>query len=154
LPSDLTAGTFRLEIAATATDGRSVTGTSEVVVADGPVILRQLLGRGIGMTSLDTGATLYGAADLDHAGALTDILVQELRATANEAEQALPKATAGRFKGLSGSQVFQQSTTQDVADFLHYLLASGAHDTSFTFVDAYAQWVLDGTPAQPKPSAQ
>jgi len=154
LPKDLSAGTFQLEIAATSADGRSVTGASRVEVADGPVLLRQLLGRGIGMTSLDTGATLYGQADLAHPGALTDILVQELRATASEAEQALPKATAGRFEGLSGSEVFQKSTSQDVADFLHYLLASGAHDTSFTFVDAYAQWVLDGTPAEPKPSAQ
>ncbi len=154
LPSDLSAGTFRLEIAATSADGRSVTGESKVEVAGGPVVLRQLVGRGIGMTSLDTGSALYGEADLAHPGALTDILVQELRATTNEAEQALPKATAGRFKGLSGSQVFQKSTAQDVTDFLRYLLASGAHDTSFTFVDAYAQWVLDGTPSEPKPSAQ
>lgn len=153
LPSGLSAGTFRLQLSATSADGRSVTASTQVQVADGPVVLRQLLGRGIGMTSLDTGASLYGPADLAHAGALTDILVQELRATANEAEQALPEATAGRFKGLTGSQVFQRSTSQDVADFLTYLLASRAQDTSFTFVDAYAQWVLDGTPARPKPSA-
>ncbi|MEJ2287700.1 MAG: hypothetical protein P8Y02_03465, partial [Deinococcales bacterium] len=131
-----------------------VTGKAPVQVAGSPVLLRQLLGRGITMTSLDTGASLYGQGDLEHPGALPQVLVQELRATADQAEQALPKATSGRFQGLSGSQVFQQSTARDVTDFLQYLLASGAHDTSFTFVDAYAQWVLDGTPAKPQPSSK
>lgn len=154
LPTDLSPGSFRLEIAARSSDGRNVTGQTTLDVAGAPEALRQLLGRGISMTSLDTGAKLYDGGDLQHPGALPGILVQELRATANEAEQALPKATTGRFKGLSGSEIFQRSTTQDVTDFLHYLLASGARNTSFTFVDAYAQWVLDGTPAEPKPNSQ
>lgn len=149
VPSDLTEGSFKLTVSATASDGRSASGSVMVQVAGQPVILRQLIGRGIGMTSLDTGAPLYSDSDLQHPNALPDVLVQELRATADEAEQALPKATTGRFQGLSGSQVFRQSTAQDVTDFLHYLLASGAHDTTFTFVDAYAQWVLDGAPAKP-----
>ncbi|MEJ2668032.1 MAG: tetratricopeptide repeat protein [Deinococcales bacterium] len=153
LPSDITPGSFTLSVDATAQDGREAKASASVQVTGQPVILRQLIGRGIGMTSLDTGAALYSAADLEHPDALAGVLVQELRATANEAEQALPKATTGRFKGLSGSQVFLQSSEQDVQDFLHYLLASAAHDTSFTFVDAYAQWVLDGTPAQPPAGA-
>jgi tetratricopeptide (TPR) repeat protein len=154
LPTDLTPGTFQLDVHVASSEGQSVSGRAPVQVAGGPVLLRQLLGRGIVMTSLDTGASLYGQADLQHPAALPDVLVQELRATAGEAEQALPKATSGRFQGLSGSEVFRQSTTQDVSDFLQYLLDSGAHDTSFTFVDAYAQWVLDGTPAKPKPTSQ
>jgi len=149
LPADLTPGSFTLVVHAEADGGLQATARTTLQVAGGAVTLRQLLGRGIEMTSLDTGATMYSAADLQHPEALSAILVQELRATASEAEQALPKADSGRFKGLSGSQVFQQSTQQDVEDFLAYLLASDAHDTSFTFVDAYAQWVLDGTPAQP-----
>ena len=153
LPLDLTPGPFQLDVHVTSSDGRSVSGRAPIEVAGGPVLLRQLLGRGITMTSLDTGASLYGEADLQHPGALPDVLVRELRATADQAEQALPKATSGRFQGLSGSQVFRQSTAQDVSDFLTYLLASGAHDTSFTFVDAYAQWVLDGTPAKPPSSS-
>ncbi|HKI57540.1 MAG TPA: tetratricopeptide repeat protein [Trueperaceae bacterium] len=154
LPADLTPGSFVLEVTATADGGLKATASTTIAVVDGPVALRQLLGRGIVMTSLDTGATLYSAADLQHPDALPAILVQELRATANEAEQALPKATSGRFNGLSGSEVFQRSTQQDVQDFLDYLLASGASNTSFTFVDGYAQWVLDGTPAQPPAGAK
>ena len=149
LPDDLAAGSYRLTVSATASDGRSVQATTTIHVAADSVALRQLIGRGITMTSLDNNAALYGRADLKQPDALAGVLVQELRATADRAEQALPKATTGRFKGLSGSQVFQRSTAADVADFLRYLLASGAHDSSFTFVDAYAQWVLDGTPAGP-----
>lgn len=149
LPADLTPGTFTLVAEAQAGSGLRASARVDVEVAGAPVTLRQLLGRGIEMTSLDTGAALYGAADLKHPDALPAILVQELRATADEAEQALPKATSGRFEGLSGSEVFRRSSQQDVQDFLAYLLASGAHGTRFTFVDAYAQWVLDGAPAKP-----
>ncbi len=152
LPADLTPGSYRITVLATAADGRKVDGATTVEVAAGAVPLRQLLGRAITMTALNSNAPLYGAGDLDHPEGLVGVLVQELRATANEAEQALPKATNGRFAGLSGAQVFERSTAQDVGDFLTYLLASGAHDTSFTFVDAYAQWVLDGTPAKPAAS--
>lgn len=153
LPADLTPGSFTLQVTADAGGGLHADARTAVQVTGGPVALRQLLGRSIAMTALDTGATLYSADDLQHPDALPAMLVQELRATAGEAEQALPKANSGRFKGLSGSQVFQQSSLRDVQDFLAYLLASDAHDTSFTFVDAYAQWVLDGTPARPPAGA-
>ncbi len=153
LPASVTPGAFTVDINATASDGLEAHATTSVEIAGGPVVLRQLIGRGIAMTSLDTGAALYNATDLQHPDALSGVLVQELRATASEAEQALPQASSGRFKGLSGSQVFERSTSQDVEDFLRYLLASGAHDTSFTFVDAYAQWVLDGAPLKPAPGS-
>ena len=34
-------------------------------------------------------------------------------------------------------------------DFLDYLLASGSRDARFAFVDAYAQWAIDGAPETP-----
>lgn len=149
LPDDLPAGSYRLTVRASAGDDEGVDGEAALAVAGEPEALRRLVGRGVVMKALDSGAPLYGAADLGAGTDLVRTLLDELQATAGEAEQALPKVDGGRFDGLTGSEVFQRSTAADVQDFLTYLLASGAHDTSFTFVDAYAQWVLDGAPLGP-----
>ena len=99
------------------------------------------------MTSFESGRPLYSAADIGTQRVLA-ALVQELQDTAELAEQALPTVTEGRFAGLTGGQVFRDSTTADVSDFLAYVLRSEARDSRFSFVDAYAQWALDGAPGE------
>jgi hypothetical protein len=47
---------------------------------------------------------------------------------------------------MTGGELFRKSTESDVSDFLEYLLASGARDTSFIFAEAYAQWAIEGAP--------
>ncbi len=149
LPDTLPGGDYRLELHAEAPDGRAVDAEASVTVAGERQRLRVLLGRHLTMTGLDSGVALYGQADLQRPEALLGTLVDELRASMDVAEQALPAITGGRFDGLGGAELFRSSSTQDVADFLDYLLASGARDTTFSFVDGYAQWAIDGAPAQP-----
>ena len=88
-----------------------------------------------------------GAVWADPPGELTDILLAELSASATAAEEALPEITSGRFDGLSGGELFTTSTAADIADFLEYVLGSDSRDVRFAFVDAYAQWAIDGAPA-------
>jgi len=74
-------------------------------------------------------------------------MIAELRAAREAAEANLPVTETGRFAGLSGGVVFDQSDETDVRDFLAYLAADGVEDLRIAFVDAYAQWVVDGAPA-------
>lgn len=148
LPEELSAGTYRLDVSVTASGGRSASGTVMFEVAGQPQLLRQLLGRSVRLQALDTGLMLYGPADIAIADELPGILVDRLRASAPMAEEALPVIEEGRFEGMTGGELFEESSEQDVRDFLRYLLDSGARDTSLVFVEAYAEWALQGAPTE------
>ncbi|HZJ10732.1 MAG TPA: hypothetical protein VFD39_13615, partial [Trueperaceae bacterium] len=49
-------------------------------------------------------------------------------------------------KLVGGGELFTTSTARDVIDFIEYMLASDSRNARFVFVDAYAQWALDGAP--------
>jgi len=147
LPEDLAAGTYLLRVGADAGEGQQVAAETVVEVAGSAQALRRLIGRGVVLTGLQSGAPLYGRADLADPDVAVLRLVQELRATADAAEGALPAIEGGRFAGMSGGEAFRASEPDAVRDFLAYLAASDIQSGRFTFVDAYAQWLLDGTPA-------
>lgn len=147
LPEDLEAGAYTLEVVAEASEGRTASGTVMFEVSGEPQLLRQLLGRNLRMQGLQNGVRLYGPEDLDRPAGLTEVLLNELQSSAEAAEQALPEVEQGRFSGMSGGELFRRSSEQDVADFVEYLLASGARDTTFIFAEAYAQWALEGAPS-------
>lgn len=149
LPNDLAAGAYRIDVRAVGGEEQSAETSINFEVAGEPQALRQLLGRNLTMTSLRSGQPLYGVSDLGRAGQLVDVLIEELRYAADAAEEALPTVEVGRFQGMSGGELFRSSTSQDVEDFLDYVLASGSRDVRFAFVDAYAQWALDGAPEAP-----
>ncbi len=147
LPEDLEPGGYQLVLEAEASEERRAALELSFEVAGSAQVVRQLLGRNIIMMALETGRPLYGSRDLGSADAeLAETLLAELRASADAAEGALPTVESGRFEGLSGGELFSESSAQDVEAFLEYLLEGGAQDASFTFVDAYAQWALDGAP--------
>ncbi len=150
LPRGLKPGRYELLISVTADAERQATASLSFEVAGEPLLLRQLFSRNIDLRSLDTAEPLYSSLDISRADGdllVLDALINELRQTADVAEEALPVADSGRFEGLSGGEIFMQSTEADVRDFLLFLLEqSGVADADFTFVDAYAQWALDGAP--------
>jgi len=148
LPVDLPEGDYSVAVEVRGDEGQVVTASTEFSVAGPPDLLRRMVGRSLVMTSFESGRPLYAAADLNR-GRLLGVLLEELRSTADLAEQALPAVATGRFAGMTGGQVFRDSTDQDVEEFLGYVLASEARDSSFSFVDAYAQWALDGAPNEP-----
>lgn len=147
LPLDLAAGEYSVTVEVQGAEGQLVSARAGLTVAGGPDLLRRLVGRSLVMTAFESGRPLYSVADLG-GQRLTATLVQELQGTADLAEQALPTVEAGRFAGMTGGQVFRDSSEQDVVDFLAYVLASEARDSRFSFVDAYAQWALDGAPSE------
>ena len=152
LPQDAPAGDYRLVVTVQGEEGQQVEGEVELRIEGEAQLLRQLLGRGIAMQRLGTGAPLYDSDDLRRPERLVDTLIEELQRSAPLADQVVPEISEGRFAGSSGGEAFRRSTSVDVQDFLHYLLESGAHDTTILFADAYAQWVnmahnLRGTPA-------
>ncbi len=149
LPTDLEAGTYRIDVSAAGGEGQTAETSLTFEVAGEPQALRQLLGRNLTMTGLASGQPLYSVGDLPRAGQLVEKLLAELRFAADAAEEALPTVEAGRFEGMTGGELFRSSTPQDVEDFLGYVLASGSRDARFAFVDAYAQWALDGAPEAP-----
>jgi hypothetical protein len=148
LPLDLAAGDYAVTVEVRGDEEQQVSARADLTVAGGPDLLRRLVGRSLVMTAFESGRPLYSSADLG-SQRLVPTLVQELQATADLAEQALPRVETGRFAGLTGGQVFRDSSEQDVQDFLTYVLASEARDSQFSFVDAYAQWALDGAPNEP-----
>ncbi|MBX3143185.1 MAG: hypothetical protein KF813_05490 [Trueperaceae bacterium] len=145
LPTDLPAGDYVLRFSAGANEEQSVAGETALTVAGVAQPLRGLMGRGLMMTALESGSPLYNSRMLQTPEALLDVLLRELAATADAAEQALPRIESGRFAGLSGGEAFLAATADDVDDFLDYLLRSGARDSRFVFVDAFAQWLLEGS---------
>lgn len=146
LPIELAPGSYTLAVTATG-DGIESNAERTLVVAGQPERIRRLVGRGLVLTAIDSGQALVTVRDLTVAAdSVWARLVAELRDAAPLAEEAVPAATMGRFAGMSGGTVFRESTGADVRDFVDYLLDSGARYTTFAFVDAYAQWALDGAP--------
>lgn len=149
LPTDLTAGSYTLELRASASEDRSAVAEVPFEVSGQPEFLRRLLGQNITMLALETGTALYSRGDLDNGDdALVESLLAELRSSADAADEALPEIDTGRFEGSSGGRLFRESSAADVRDFLNYLLAQGGGDATFSFVDAYAQWALSGAPTE------
>jgi len=146
LPESLASGDYTLEVVARG-DGQEARASREVAVTGAPDPLRRLVGRGLVPTTLETGQNLISTRDLDVApGTVWARWLDELRATAALAEEALPVATSGRFADMSGGEVFAAATEADLLDFVDHLLASGASRSTFALADAFAQWVLDGAP--------
>lgn len=147
LPTDLPEGNYELAVLATASDGLEASASVQIQVAGPASPLRQLFGRNVVMTGLEIEAPLFTAADLQDPARVVQRMVQELHDSQAAADAALPQVEGGRFDGLSGAQLFQAATEQDVRDFLAYVASTGSQDSRFAFVDGYAQWALDGGPA-------
>jgi tetratricopeptide (TPR) repeat protein len=146
LPEALTSGDYTLVVVATG-DGQEARATRSVAVAGAPDRLRRLIGRGLVLTTLETGQNLLSARDLGVApSAVWARWLDELKATAALADEALPVPTSGRFADMAGGEVFAAATEADLLDFVDHLLDSGASRSTFALADAFAQWVLDGTP--------
>jgi tetratricopeptide (TPR) repeat protein len=146
LPRDLAAGEYLLQVEVTASEDRQAVQEAGISVAGEPELLRQLLGYNIILQDLERGAPLYGSTDLAHPERLPGILLAELRNAASAADEVLPSAEEGRFSGQTGGEVFRNSTEADVADFVRYMATPQLRDAAFVFVEAYAQWALDGAP--------
>ncbi len=147
LPTDLSAGSYDLQLTVDDPAGSVATTQVDLTVEGSAEPLRQLFGRGVIMTSLDLGTPLYGKTDLVDSGRAVNTMLAELHDSADAAEEALPVVEVGRFEGKGGGELFASSAAEDVRDFLAYLASSGARDSRFAFVDGYAQWALDGAPA-------
>lgn len=148
IPADAAPGNYTVEITASASDDRLATSVLELSVEGEPSFIRQLISRNITMTALQTEAELYSAETFVPDNQLVDELLVELQSSAEAAEDALPTIDTGRFEGLSGGQLFTNSTAQDIRDFLGFLILSGTEDSTFSFVDGYAQWALQGAPTE------
>ncbi|HEX7021418.1 MAG TPA: hypothetical protein VF171_01080, partial [Trueperaceae bacterium] len=152
LPNDLPAGRYRLVVVTSASGGRQAQAETNLQVAGQRSLARALYSHGIVLRSVDTGIPLLQAEDATANNSeqqLLDKLLEELRTTAPSAGQVLPEITRGRFQGLGGQELFETSNAQDVRAFLNYLLArTDTGSQAVTFVDAYAQWALDGAPEQ------
>lgn len=147
LPADIPAGSYELLIEAQASEKRLAEAVLPLEVAGQAELVRQLVGRDIRMVDLAAGSPLYSEADLNRSDdVLIASLLEELRSSASAAEEALPAVSTGRFEGFSGGDLFRESSAEDVTDFLDYLLSQTTGDATFGFVDAYAQWALDGAP--------
>ncbi len=145
LPDPLMAGRYTLVVRATgdgleaeAVRGLDVDGTAEIV--------RRLVGRDVTLLALETEQALFAPRDVAQSGVVLARLLAELQVAAPIAEDVLPSIDTGRFAGSSGGEAFAASDEADVVDFLRFVLAEGAADTSFTFVDGYAEWLLQGAP--------
>jgi tetratricopeptide (TPR) repeat protein len=148
IPADAAPGNYTIEINASASEERTAVSVLELEVTGSPSLIRQLVSRNITMTSFQTEGDLYDTAELVSDNELITSLLDELESAAEAAEEALPAVETGRFEGKSGGQFFTESTDIDVRDFLGYLLASDTSDSSFAFVEAYAQWGLEGAPTE------
>ncbi|MDZ7801355.1 MAG: tetratricopeptide repeat protein [Trueperaceae bacterium] len=146
LPDTLEAGTYTAEVRVRGDGEQRATARVALPVEGQPVTLRRLIGRGVVLTSLDAGRSLFGASDLGREEAVVATLVDALRQAADAAEEALPAVEEGRFAGLSGRALFEQSDEGDVRAFLDYLVREEVRDVRLTFVDAYAEWAIAGAP--------
>jgi tetratricopeptide (TPR) repeat protein len=148
VPADTPPGSYTVEIAASASDERTAISTLELTVEGSASLIRQLISRNIVMTSFQSESDLYASGELVSDNQLITSLISELQTAAEAAEEALPAVETGRFEGKSGGQLFTESSDLDVRDFLGYLLSSDTSDSSFAFVEAYAQWALEGAPTE------
>ena len=146
LPTRLEPGRYALEVILSASRERRTSTTLPLEVTGEPSFARQLISRGIALRGLASNRPLYNDNLALGNDVLTQRLLGELRDNAEAARDALPEISTGRFEGLSGDALFSQSDAQDVRDFLTFLLAQGGDELSVSFVDAYAQWALEGAP--------
>jgi tetratricopeptide (TPR) repeat protein len=148
LPTTLEPGAYEIRLRVTAGE-REATAVLPFSVAGEPVLVRQLASRNVVLRELESGTPFYNVRQPTAISdeQLVSALLTELQGVADVAEEALPEVPGGRFEGLTGGAFFRQSSEEDVQDFLEFLLAQGTVDADYTFVDAYAQWVLDGAPA-------
>ena len=148
LPTDLAEGSYRLDILVLAEDGREARASVPLELAAEPELVRRLVGRNIVLRELETGAPFYRPQDAGTVGdaALVETLLGELRQVAPAAEDAVPEIGIGRFEGLGGGALFETSSDGDIRDFLNYLVVGVDRGADLTFVDAYAQWALEGAP--------
>ena len=147
LPKTLEEGNYQLEVEVWANDDRKAKTSASLKIAGEASFLRQLISRDVVMRTLNDNAPLYGHSTLNSQQSdtlLISTLLNELRQNARAAEDALLTIDIGRFEGMSGGELFSQSTEEDIHDFLDFLLVSGVSDVEFSFVDGYAQWALDG----------
>ena len=145
LPDPLMAGRYTLVVRASG-DGLEAEAVRGLEVAGAADVVRRLVGRDVGLLALETEQALYAPRDVAQASVVVARLLAELQVAAPIAEEVLPSIDIGRFAGTSGGEAFAASDEGDVVDFLRFVLAEGAADTSFTFVDGYAEWVLQGAP--------
>ena len=149
LPGDLTAGEYTLTLSASASEERTAEAALDFSVSGEPRLLRQLVSRDITMTGLSANRPLYSVDDLERPDTiLIGTLVDELRSSAEDADAALPIVETGRFEGFGGGELFRESTGEDVRDFVTFLLEQETSEATFSFVDAYAQWALEGAPTE------
>ncbi len=149
LPPSLEPGAYGLEVILSASRERRTSATLPVEVTGEPSFARQLISQGVTLRGLASNRALYDERNLSLGNdALTQRLLAELRNNAEAAQDALPEITTGRFEGLGGEELFSGSSAQDVRDFLTFLLAQqpDGEELSASFVDAYAQWALEGAP--------
>jgi tetratricopeptide (TPR) repeat protein len=148
LPEALDPGDYRVVVEVRGAEDQAASAERTLSVAGDPQALRRLIGRGVVLTSLSAGRPLFGPADAARTDAVVAALIDELRGAASAAEETLPTIESGRFAGLSGGVLFETSDESDVRDFLSFLVEDGLAEARLTFVDAYAQWALDGAPSR------
>ncbi len=147
IPAIVSDGDYVVSIRAITNDGREATAELQLSLSGSPSLLRQLISRGIVMVDLLENQALYSESTLgtnDADERLFLVLQAELVTHADIAKDAMPVVEFGRFEGLDGSELFNQATTADIEDFVRFLLASETAEISFPFIDAFAQWALDG----------
>lgn len=146
LPFDLPAGGYVAVITLSSPGVADVSTSVDVEVGGDVQPLRRLASRSVRFLALSSGRPLFDVDDVDRPNAVANVLVEELRRAASAAEEALPTVESGRFAGMGGGELFESSTADDLLDFLAALAQRGPEDVDLTFVDAYAQWALDGAP--------
>ncbi|HZJ08418.1 MAG TPA: tetratricopeptide repeat protein, partial [Trueperaceae bacterium] len=82
LPADLASGAYLVVVEADGGEEQRVELTTELSVEGEPELLRRLIGRGLVMTSFQSGAPLYSAQDLAAPDQLTAVMLDELAASA------------------------------------------------------------------------
>jgi len=147
LPLDMEPGDYLLSVTVTASEDRRVTSELPVTVTSQTDPLRQVFGYGITLQSVETGGPLFDRSYLGRWPQSLAVLQQELNLAQAAADEVLPNIESGRFEGLSGGAAFSASTEADLRDFINYIAHPDLQGASFVFVDTYAQWVLEGTPA-------
>ena len=149
LPPELAPGRYGLEVTLNASRERQASTTLPLEIEGEALFVRQLVSQGVLLRSFSSNTPLYDERNLALSNEqLAQRLLAELSENAEAAEEALPEVTTGRFEGLSGVALFNQSNAEDIRDFLTFLLAQPGGEGEFrvNFVDAYAQWALEGAP--------
>ncbi len=146
LPADMAPGNYRLLVTVSASEDRQVSSEVTLQVVEQADPLRALLGFGIVLQSIESGAPLFDRNDLGDWPQALAVLQRELAAAAPAAEEVLPVIEQGRFQGMSGGEAFAATSEDDLRDFLSWFAHPELAGSAFVFVDTYAQWILDGTP--------